>query len=249
MKLKQLISIFLISLLLGFADCLAQLKMSDDISLYRVADSVYMHTTFANHPQFGRFSSNGLVVLRNGKALLVDSPVTDEQTKQLVQFINDSLNARITHFVGCHWHEDCIGGLGYLNQSGVETICLELTRKICREKNLPVSNKGFTDSLTFSFEGIDIQCFYPGGGHTIDNIVVFAGDKKVLFGGCLIKSAESKNLGNLSDAVPYEWAGTIERVINRFTNAQIVVPGHGRFGGKELLSHTIQLVKTNYQKE
>jgi len=45
-----------------------------------------------------------------------------------------------------------------------------------------------------------IRIYYPGGGHTADNIVLWFPSKKILFGGCMLKDSNSKSLGNLSDA-------------------------------------------------
>jgi metallo-beta-lactamase class B len=50
-------------------------------------------------------------------------------------------------------------------------------------------------------------------------------------------------LGNLSDAVIPEWDKTVMRLIDQYINVKIVIPGHGNFGGKELLFHTVDLVE------
>jgi metallo-beta-lactamase class B len=64
----------------------------------------------------------------------------------------------------------------------------------------------------------------------------------ILFGGCLIKSIDSNGLGNLSDAVVADWDKTIEKVMKKYPVIKTVIPGHGNFGGPELLTHTIELV-------
>lgn len=53
----------------------------------------------------------------------------------------------------------------------------------------------------------------------------------------------SKGLGNLSDADVKAWPSTIEKVIGKFPTAEIVIPGHGQIGGKEILIHTQDLLK------
>jgi len=35
-----------------------------------------------------------------------------------------------------------------------------------------------------------------------------------------------------------EWLPTIQKVIESFPNAKIVIPGHGKIGGLEILEHT-----------
>jgi metallo-beta-lactamase class B len=49
----------------------------------------------------------------------------------------------------------------------------------------------FTHDTTFNIAGVTLQAYYPGAGHTRDNIVVWVPQDKVLFGGCLIKSLEA----------------------------------------------------------
>jgi metallo-beta-lactamase class B len=104
-------------------------------------------------------------------------------------------------------------------------------------------NKGFTDSLRLESGGEIVECHYLGVGHSADNIVVWIPSEKILFAGCMVKDVHSKGLGNLSDAKPEEWYLTIQKVMATFTDAAIIIPGHGQIGGKELLEHTNRLLK------
>ncbi len=42
--------------------------------------------------------------------------------------------------------------------------------------------------------------FFPGAGHTADNVVAYVPARHLLFGVCLIKEAAAKGLGNIADA-------------------------------------------------
>jgi metallo-beta-lactamase class B len=57
----------------------------------------------------------------------------------------------------------------------------------------------------------------------------------------MCKSLESTNLGNTADGDLKEYASTIRKVMNEFPDAKVVVPGHGKAGGMELLTHTAKL--------
>jgi carbonic anhydrase len=46
---------------------------------------------------------------------------------------------------------------------------------------------------------------------------------------------------NIGDANLAEWSKTAERIKKEYGTAKIVVPGHGRHGGSELIDYTIQL--------
>lgn len=217
--------------------------IDNDIQLIPLGDSVYIHQTWDEMDGYGRFSSNGLVLIQGGQALMIDTPMDNEKTKRLVTYIADSLNSKVTRLIIGHFHDDCLGGLEYLQSTGVESVANTMTINFCRELGLPVPEIPFADSLNFDFNGEEIECRYFGAGHTADNITVWLPGKKILFGGCLIKSLESTGLGNLSDAVVAEWDTTVGKLMQEYTGIQTVVPGHGNAGGAELLPHTIQLVE------
>jgi metallo-beta-lactamase class B len=65
----------------------------------------------------------------------------------------------------------------------------------------------------------------------------------VLFGGCLVKSEESSDLGFVGDADLAHWPVAIEAVRARYPDAAIVVPGHGAPGTRRALERTLELLK------
>ncbi len=81
---------------------------------------------------------------------------------------------------------------------------------------------------------------YLGEGHTKDNVVGYFPAEKVLFGGCLIK-AVGAGKGNLEDANTKAWSETVRQVQSKYHEAEIVIPGHGKYGGQELLTYTIEM--------
>jgi metallo-beta-lactamase class B len=224
------------------------IRIDNDITLIKISEGFYVHLTTAEIPKFGRFPSNGLTVIKNGKALIIDTPVTNDATQSMVEYLKDSMGVQTKLFIGGHFHIDCIGGMEYLKKAGIKTILNSRTKIKCIENNLPLPDTTFDENYLFNFEGIPVECRYVGGGHTADNIIVYFPDQKILFGGCLVKTVNSPNLGNLQDAVVGEWKATIQRIIELYPTVNIVVPGHGDYGGIELLYHTIELVD-NYQKQ
>lgn len=218
------------------------LKVTDSITLTQVSPHTWVHTSLAQIGSFGSVYSNGLVVISNGEALLLDTPVTNAQTESLVRFISDSMRAEVTRFMPNHWHGDCMGGLGYLQSQGVVSYANRMTVAEAEKHGLPVPDHGFAKSLTLKVGDIKVVCRYEGGGHTLDNTVAWIPSDGVLFGGCLVKDAKATWIGNTSDADMAAWPGTMERVCKRYKKASVVVPGHGPWGGTELLTHTLELV-------
>jgi len=220
--------------------------INDDIQLIQLNDSLFIHKSWHSTERFGRFPSNGMLLVKEGKAMMVDTPMDVQKTKILAEFLNDSLGISIEKIIIGHYHNDCLGGLAFLKANGVESIANSLTLDKCIELNLPLPDIEFNYSYTVDFYGEKIECYFPGGGHSIDNIVVFFQYHGILFGGCLVKSMGSRNLGNLNDAVLKEWAPSITNVREKYKDGiRLVVPGHGDHGGPELLEHTLQLLKDN----
>ena len=59
-----------------------------------------------------------------------------------------------------------------------------------------------------------------------------------MFGGCFVKSLKNKSLGYTGDANISEWPNSMQKVINRYPDAKLAVPGHGKIGDVSLLKHT-----------
>ena len=244
--------LILICGLIGIVSSIAQIGnrivIDKDIQLIHLQDSIFVHVTWHYLNNFGRFSSNGLIVIKNGQALMIDTPMDNDKTERLTKYLKDSLSIGLIKLIIGHFHDDCLGGLSYLQSIGIESIANSMTIAKCKEIGLPIPSTPFTDSLTFDFNGEQIDCRFFGAGHSFDNIIVWIPSKKILFGGCLIKSSNSQGLGNLSDAVVTDWDLTIKKLIEKYIDIKTVIPGHGDFGGSELLTHTIELVEKQINK-
>lgn len=244
--------LILICGLIGFFSSKAQtneeIVIDNDIQLIHLQDSIFVHVTWHQLDNFGRFPSNGMIVIRNGQALMIDTPMDNDKTERLTKYLKNSMSVDLKKLIIGHFHDDCMGGLGYLQSIGIESIANSMTIEKCKEIGLPIPSTSFTDSLTFNFSGEQIVCRYFGAGHSFDNITVWIPCKKILFGGCLIRSINSKGLGNLSDAVVNEWDMTVEKVMKEYPEVKTVIPGHGDFGGTELLTHTVQLINIHKEK-
>lgn len=239
--------LFFTLLFISSVFCFGQKKqINKDLEIEKLTDKIYFYTSWSDIGEWGRVGSNGIVIIDNGKALLCDTPADVQQTKDLFEYVTHSLNARISLFVPNHWHGDCVAGLEYLNEQGVESYANKMTNDILESKSLPVAKHSFTDSLFLNLEQIPVECYYLGGGHATDNIVVWLPSEKILFGGCMVKDMSSTVMGNTSDAAPLpEWLSTIETVETKFPDARIVIPGHGQYGDRKLLDHTKELIRRN----
>ena len=247
MKLTNVLIIFALVFLFDSVsiaqDISKKITVNNDLEIVQLTPSVYMHISYAEFAGFGRVACNGMILTNGDKAFLFDTPPTEQLTKQLVEWISQTLKLKVVGFVPNHWHIDCMGGLAYLQSIGVESYANQATIDIAKAKNLPVPAHGFIDSLKLQLGNVEINCYYLGPGHSMDNIVVWIPSEKVLFPGCLVKEMNAKGLGNTVDGNLKAYPQTIENVLRKFPNAKIVIPGHGAFGGIELVLHTKELLK------
>lgn len=214
------------------------IKISADLELVRISNNAFMHVSYGEVPGYGRVAANGLIFIEGHKAILFDSPWNDTQTEVLITYLEEEMGLKMKGFVPNHWHNDCMGGLGYLKSRKIISYANSLTQQIAREKGLPVPDHGFSDSLVLRLGRKEVRCYFPGAAHSTDNIVVWIPSEKILFPGCICKSADVRNLGNTADGDLAAYPKTVEWIIRKFPDAKTVIPGHGGYGGPELLTHT-----------
>lgn len=219
-----------------------RITINNDLEIIQLTPNIYIHISFAEFQGIGRFASNWMILTNGDQAFLFDTPPTVQLTQQLVDWMAQTMKLKIVGFIPNHWHIDCMGGLSYLQSIGVKSYANQMTIDIAKAKNLPLPTNGFKDSLTLYLGKREIFCYYPGAGHSMDNIVVWIPSEKALFAGCMVKELNAKGLGNTVDGDLSAYPQTIEKVLQKFADAKIVVPGHGAHGGIELVRHTKELL-------
>ena len=178
-------------------------------------------------------------MIDGNNAHIIDTPWTLADTKKLTLWIK-AKGLTVKTSVVTHFHQDASGGLPFLNNLSIKTYATKLTNKLLTLKKRENSNKEIVNNTFTLVDGL-IEIFYPGAGHTQDNIVIWLPKAKMLFGGCFVKNLNSTSLGYTGDASVKDWPKSIQRVINKYPNIEVVIPGHGKIGDLSLLKHTEQL--------
>ena len=129
--------------------------------------------------------------------LVVDTAWTDDQTAQILNWIKQEINLPVALAVVTHAHQDKMGGMD-LCQCVVEPAC-PARGMVAAQHSLTFAANGWVEPATAPNFG-PLKVFYPGPGHTSDNITVGIDGTDIAFGGCLIKDSKAKSLGNLGDA-------------------------------------------------
>ena len=215
------------------------------VELDSLAPGVWIHTSYYTYPNGSRFSSNGLVVRDGDRLTLIDTAWGERLTATLLDRIERDVRLPVRLAIVTHAHGDRTSGADVLRDRGIPVYAHPRTIALALETGLPPP----TDSLpglavpgsTMSIAGVEI--FYPGPGHSPENLMVWVPGAKVLFGGCAVRPGDAATLGNTAHADRAAWPVAIGRATKRYLRLDVVVPGHGAIGGLELLSHTLLLLQ------
>ena len=207
----------------------------------------------------------------------VDTPCTNEATQQVHEWVKSTFNDPNLVEINTGFHNDNLAGNGYLLAQCVPCYGSDLTPKLIAEcwaetvrKVLPyyerqadtkyrdtlVSQKldppnklyPLTEGLTLEVGPETVEIYFPGRSHTVDNVVVYFHSRGLLFGGCMIKALGARNPGFTGDADMAAWPRSAQKVLERYPDTRLVVPGHGPAGTLELVRHTIDLCRQYNQR-
>jgi metallo-beta-lactamase class B len=215
-------------------------QIGEDIQLIRLTDNTFIHRSFKVFEGYGRIGSNGLIYLVDSTCVIFDTPVTPKTTVRLLDYLTKEQGYTVQALVVNHFHEDCTAGLDSVQARGILTYGNKKTVALCLAEGTTAPQKKFGRKKVMKLGDQQIINYYPGPGHTVDNIVTYLPTEQVLFGGCLIKSLGAGR-GNTADANLAKWSDTVERVQKKFPEASQIVPGHGHAGGRDLLDFTVEL--------
>lgn len=215
---------------------------SNYVELSKIKDNIWLHTTYANY-NGSRTPSNGLIAISSKGIILIDTPWNNAQTKELIKLTKSVFKKDITLALITHAHEDRIGGIDTLIENNIDVRSTSLTAKQAEKNGFKKPEPKLDSDLIIDYGNINMEVFYPGEGHTVDNITVWFPQYKVLYGGCLIKSIDSTNIGNTSDANVKQWPISVKKVLEKYHEAKVVIPGHGKLGGVDSITHTLELLK------
>lgn len=206
----------------------------------RLADGVWRHVSWC-HDSGRYFPSNGLIIIDDGQALLVDTSCGVRDTGLLVDRMVGVSNIRL---VITHAHGDRMKGIDSTRARSIPSFAHERTVRMAAVKDLGIIDQSWSgESCEILVGRRKIELFYPGPAHSADNTVVYIEDCKLLYGGCMVRSLAATNPGGLQFADVCAWENSLKALQQRYAQARIVVPGHGEAGDMRLLAHTAALVE------
>lgn len=214
------------------------------LRISQLTDNVYIYTTWKTYDDKPpvTYPANGMYVVTQDGVIMIDSPFDTTQFQPLLDSINARHHQEVVMCIATHSHDDRSAGLEYYSQQGIKTYTSWQTDEISKKNKEKRAQYLFTSDTTFTVGGCNFQTYYPGAGHSPDNIVIWFDKEKILYGGCFIKSTESKELGNLKDADVKTWKASAEKVAKKFPDCKYIIPGHYSWENINSLKHTQKLV-------
>ena len=217
-------------------------QINPGLEINHLTGDFYVYTTYQVYGD-SPYPANGMYVVTNEGVVLVDSPWDRNQLEPLLDSIRAKHQKEVVMAIATHHHADRTGCLDLLNKKGIKTFTSELTDHFSKIKNEKRASHLFKKDTTFTIGQYAFRAFYPGKGHAEDNIVVWFEKERILYGGCFVKSSETPDLGNLSDADVAAWKISMQKTIKQFPKPQFIIPGHLGWQSKKALQHTLQLIK------
>jgi len=217
------------------------------LKISHLTGDFYIYTTY-NEYKGNRIPANGMYVLTNSGAVIIDSPWDTTQFQPLLDSIKVKHNKTAIMCLATHFHEDRTGGLRYYQQQGIKTYTTRQTDALSKKRGMKRAEFLIDKDTTFTIGQYSFQTIYPGKGHAPDNIVVWFAKEKILYGGCLIKSVADDNLGNLGDASVRDYATSVKNVQSKCKNPKHVIPGHNDWTNSKSVVHTLKIAEQLEEK-
>ncbi|HEX9956708.1 MAG TPA: metallo-beta-lactamase, partial [Fibrella sp.] len=181
----RILTAFVFALLFtGFAQ--AQSSPKPKLTVTPLTDGVYAHVTYGEY-QKNFIPSNGLIIYTGDGVVLVDTgwdtKEDTDNTRQLLKWVADSLRQPVKLCIVTHAHEDRVGGISELRKAGIRVVSTPLTAQKSVKLGYEAPEGILPADTTFTIGNVPIRCYFPGEGHTSDNIVVWLPKQQILHGG------------------------------------------------------------------
>jgi glyoxylase-like metal-dependent hydrolase (beta-lactamase superfamily II) len=216
---------------------------AERLEIHHLTGDFYIYTTYGMY-RGNAVPANGMYLVTSQGAVLFDTPWDTTQFQPLLDSIKVRHNKKVITCIATHFHEDRTNGLEYYRRAGIKTYTTRQTDDSSRTRNERRAEFLIYKDTVFKAGQYSFQTYYAGPGHTADNIVIWFEREKILYGGCLVKSVDAEDLGNLGDANVKEWGPTIRRIQIKCRNPEYIIPGHDSWTSREALTHTLELINS-----
>lgn len=232
MKIGPILLPFLVCLFCSFIAAQETL----DFTVKKIGEGVYA----AISPDRSKAGSNAGFVVGDDGVLVVDTFISTDAAKELLDEIRKVTDLPIRYVVNTHYHLDHTGGNAVFKQAGASIVAQRNVRDWLHTENLKFfganpkpEDKARVDALvgpdtvykkslnlTLGSRRVEVRSL---PGHTGGDSVIFIPDADVVFAGDLVWQ---HHLPNLIDASTASWIQTLDKLMSEHPKATFV-SGHG----------------------
>lgn len=190
----------------------------------KISDNVYVET--------GKQGCNHGFVTTTEGVVMIDAPQKSSDAEEWREIIDSK--GELSYIINMEYHIDHVASLHLF--SG-RLISHNWTRDALKAQKFRLADITFSDRMKLhlgehTFELIHLP------GHTPGETAVYIPEESVLFTG---DNIFYKVQTFLQDALPFDWCNSLE--VMKEIDADILVPGHGEFCGKEYISEQTEFIK------
>jgi metallo-beta-lactamase class B len=205
-------------------------RIDPTVWVAKLAPAIWITCFTFDTPELGSVPCNGLIIGSGAGATIVDTGNTWQQGNVLLNAARRLTGEPVKQAIVTHFHNDRAGGLSAMVTAGIAVLAHPFTVGLAMTygERVPQPVRGLEkDAVDFGA----FELFYPGPGHTRDNIILWHKEARCLFGGCLLRATTDQQIGNRGDADMGNYLSTIDRLAKRYPGRRIIVPGHGAIAG------------------
>ena len=217
------------------------------LKITHLTGDFYIYTTY-NTYEGSKIPANGMYLVTNNGVALFDTPWDTTQFQPLLDSIRSKHHQDVTMCIATHWHSDRTDGLEYYRDKGIKTYTTQLIDELSKKNDKKRAEFLIEKDTVFTVGPDTFETYYPGPGHTEDNIVLWFERDKILYGGCLIKGAEAEDLGYLGDGNVLEYETTLENVQTKYPNPNFIIVSHHDWNNINSLRHSIKMARNLKKK-
>jgi metallo-beta-lactamase class B len=212
------------------------------LKITHLTGDFYIYTTY-NTYDGSQVPANGMHLVSTDGVVMFDTPWDTTQFQPLLDSIRSRHHKDVVMAFATHWHSDKTAGLEYYRKLGIKTFTTNLTDRFSQKNNMKRAEFLMNKDTVFTAGQYSFETYYPGEGHTADNIVIWFSKERILYGGCLIKGASDESLGYLGDANVTAYAYTLKNVQNKCRNPKFIIVAHSDWKNINSLRHSIMMAE------
>ncbi len=177
---------------------------------------------------------NSGIVLGDSAVVVIDTKMMSP-SEDLYKLAKEKAGQKPIIVINTHYHKDHVSGNKFYKGSRIYIGSYE---KDFIQKNVDAENQPtdfVKDSLLIDLGNEKVHLYNIGQGHTMNDLVVYLSNHRILFTGDLVFNRINPVLKKESGANVLRWIGLLDTILNRWGDSKIV-PGHGQVGNKEIVA-------------